>query len=101
MSSSQRYGLPAHIIYYWVSVDTNKFIHEERARLPGVYTQSHCVTFLSLRIFLSTSIIADPNEDGINGIPEIAGYDNCTRILNHNITKTLEMEEMELNESYF
>ena len=46
-------------------------------------------------------VSADPNEDGINGIPEIAGYDNCTRILNHNITRTLEMEEMELNENYF
>lgn len=68
------------------------------------FISARWITFIGALVFLGfavASIFTDPNEDGINGIPEIAGYDNCTRILNHNITRTLEMEEMELNENYF
>ena len=56
------------------------------------------------------SILTDPNKDGIDGIPDIPvnnfkrlnritstlfqGYDNCTRLINHNISLTLDLEEM-------
>ena len=59
------------------------------------------------------SILTDPNKDGIDGIPDIPvnnvyrlsltesytftpfqGYDNCTRLINHNISLTLDLEDM-------
>ena len=57
------------------------------------------------------SILTDPNKDGIDGIPDIPvkylqyklskkydtsfqGYDNCTRLINHNISLTLELEDI-------
>jgi len=57
------------------------------------------ITFIGALVFIGfaiASIFTDPNEDGIDGIPDIAGYDNCTRMLNHNISQTLEMEEVEM-----
>lgn len=57
------------------------------------------ITFIGALVFLGfaiASIFTDPNEDGIDGIPEIPGYDNCTRMLNHNISQTLELEEEEM-----
>jgi len=57
------------------------------------------ITFIGALVFIGfaiASIFTDPNEDGIDGIPEIPGYDNCTRMLNHNISQTLELEEMEM-----
>ena len=74
------------------------------------------ITFIGALVFIGfaiASIFTDPNEDGIDGIPDIPvskiyaedrlhlflccqGYDNCTRMLNHNISQTLELEEMEM-----
>jgi len=57
------------------------------------------ITFIGALVFIGfaiASIFTDPNEDGIDGIPDIVGYDNCTRMLNHNISQTLELEEMEM-----
>jgi len=57
------------------------------------------ITFIGSLVFIGfavASIFTDPNEDGIDGIPDIVGYDNCTRMLNHNISQTLELEEMEM-----
>jgi len=54
------------------------------------------ITFIGALVFIGfaiASIFTDPNEDGIDGIPEIMGYDNCTRLLNHNISQTLVLEE--------
>merc|ERR1712181_138221 len=45
--------------------------------------------------FAIASIFIDPNEDGIDGIPDIQGYDNTTRLVNHNISLTIELEEAE------
>merc|ERR1719266_542084 len=56
------------------------------------------ITFLGALVFLGfaiASIFIDPNEDGIDGIPDIMGYDNTTRLLNHNISLTIELEEVE------
>jgi len=56
------------------------------------------ITFLGALVFLGfaiASIFIDPNEDGIDGIPDITGYDNTTRLLNHNISLTIELEEAE------
>merc|ERR1712130_1037353 len=47
------------------------------------------ITFLGALVFLGfaiASIFIDPNEDGIDGIPDIQGYDNTTRLVNHNIS---------------
>jgi len=57
------------------------------------------ITFIGALVFIGfaiASIFTDPNEDGIDGIPEIPGYDNCTRMLNHNISQTLQLEEEEM-----
>merc|ERR1712130_298722 len=54
------------------------------------------ITFLGALVFLGSaiaSIFIDPNEDGIDGIPDIQGYDNTTRLVNHNISLTIELEE--------
>lgn len=54
------------------------------------------ITFLGALVFLGfaiASIFIDPNEDGVDGIPEIEGYDNATRLINHNITLTIELEK--------
>jgi len=54
------------------------------------------ITFLGALVFLGfaiASIFIDPNEDGIDGIPDIQGYDNTTRLVNHNISLTIELEE--------
>jgi len=59
------------------------------------------ITFIGALVFIAfaiASIFTDPNEDGIDGIPKIEGYDNCTRLLNHNISQTLELEELEMME---
>merc|ERR1719187_1660957 len=59
------------------------------------------ITFIGALVFIGfaiASIFTDPNEDGIDGIPKIEGYDNCTRMLNHNISQTLELEELEMME---
>jgi len=59
------------------------------------------ITFIGALVFIGfaiASIFTDPNEDGIDGIPKIEGYDNCTRLLNHNISQTLELEELEMME---
>jgi len=56
------------------------------------------ITFLGALVFLGfaiASIFIDPNEDGIDGIPDIQGYDNTTRLVNHNISLTIELEEAE------
>merc|ERR1712212_1028420 len=56
------------------------------------------ITFLGALVFLGfaiASIFIDPNEDGIDGIPAIQGYDNTTRLVNHNISLTIELEEAE------
>merc|ERR1712032_378314 len=56
------------------------------------------ITFLGALVFLGfaiASIFTDPNEDGIDGIPDIQGYDNTTRLVNHNISLTIELEEAE------
>merc|ERR1712209_134837 len=56
------------------------------------------ITFLGGLVFLGfaiASIFIDPNEDGIDGIPDIQGYDNTTRLVNHNISLTIELEEAE------
>ena len=73
------------------------------------------ITLLGALVFLGfaiASIFIDPNEDGIDGIPEIQvciccglvciyfteflqGYDNTTRLINHNISLTIELEEAE------
>jgi len=57
------------------------------------------ITFLGALVFLGfaiASIFIDPNEDGIDGIPDIQGYDNTTRLVNHNISLTIELEEAEI-----
>merc|ERR1712130_434268 len=54
------------------------------------------ITFLGALVFLGFAIafiFIDPNEDGIDGIPDIQGYDNTTRLVNHNISLTIELEE--------
>merc|ERR1712051_1039441 len=54
------------------------------------------ITFLGALVFLGfaiASIFIDPNEDGIDGIPDIQGYDNTTRLVNHNISLTIELQE--------
>jgi putative Ca2+/H+ antiporter (TMEM165/GDT1 family) len=54
------------------------------------------ITFLGALVFLGfaiASIFIDPNEDGIDGIPEIQGYDNTTRLVNRNISLTIELLE--------
>jgi len=56
------------------------------------------ITFLGALVFLGfaiASIFIDPNEDGIDGIPDIQGYDNTTRLVNHNISLTIELAEAE------
>jgi len=57
------------------------------------------ITFIGALVFIGfaiASIFTDPNEDGIDGIPDIPGYDNCTRLINHNISQTLELEDLEM-----
>merc|ERR1719339_212405 len=56
------------------------------------------ITFLGALVFLGfaiASIFIDPNEDGIDRIPDIQGYDNTTRLVNHNISLTIELQEAE------
>jgi len=62
------------------------------------YVSIRKITFLGALVFLGfaiASIFIDPNEDGIDGIPEITDYDNITRLINHNISLTIELEEAE------
>ena len=82
--------------------------------LIAKFISARKVTFIGALVFIGfaiASIFTNPNEDGIDGIPDIAvsvsaklyflqcflfsskGYDNCTRLLNHNISQTLELEE--------
>ena len=71
------------------------------------YLNTGALVFIGFGI---ASILTDPNKDGIDGIPDIPvkdfigysklndilfqGYDNCTRLINHNISLTLELEDI-------
>jgi len=58
------------------------------------YVSVRKVTFLGALVFLGfaiASIFISPEEDGIEGIPDINGYDNLTRLINHNISLTLKL----------
>jgi len=62
------------------------------------YVSVRKITLLGALVFLGfaiASIFIDPNEDGIDGIPEIQGYSNTSRLVNHNISLTLVLEEEE------
>jgi len=56
------------------------------------------VTFFGALVFLGfaiASIFISPHEDGIEGIPEIDGYDAATRFLNHNVSLTLQLQQLQ------
>ena len=77
------------------------------------FLSARVITMIGALVFLGfaiASVFTDPHADGIDGIPDIAvrfvqnddfsdievfiyyqGYDNCTRLINHNITQTLQL----------
>ena len=79
------------------------------------FLSARLITMIGALVFLGfaiASVFTDPHADGIDGIPDIVvrfvendnfsdteisiydqGYDNCTRLINHNITQTLELED--------
>jgi len=62
------------------------------------FISARVITFIGALVFIGfaiASLFIDPNE-GIDKIPDIPGYDNCTRLLNHNIKLTLRLEETDL-----
>jgi len=61
------------------------------------FISARFLTLIGALVFIGfgiASILTDPNKDGIDGIPDIPGYDNCTRLINHNISLTLELEDI-------
>jgi len=63
--------------------------------LIAKYVSVRKVTFIGALVFLGfavASIFISPEEDGIEGIPEISGYDSATRLLNHNLSLTIALE---------
>lgn len=65
--------------------------------LIAKYVSVRKVTFIGALVFLGfavASIFISPTEDGIEGIPEINGYDNATRMINHNVSLTLALEHI-------
>jgi len=67
------------------------------------FISARVITLIGALVFLGfaiASIFTDPQADGIDGIPDIAGYDNCTRLINHNITQTLHMEDTDYDNYY-
>ena len=84
------------------------------------FLSARVITMIGALVFLAfavASVFTDPQADGIDGIPDIAvriagndnvditekteifisfqGYDNCTRLINHNITQTLQLEDVD------
>ena len=84
------------------------------------FLSARVITMIGALVFLGfavASVFTDPQADGIDGIPDIAvriagndnvditekteifisfqGYDNCTRLINHNITQTLQLEDVD------
>jgi len=67
------------------------------------YVSVRKVTLFGALVFLGfaiASIFISPNEDGIEGIPDINGYENGTRLLNHNVSLTLALEQLKDTEDY-
>eukprot|EP00088_Acartia_fossae_P018379 TRINITY_DN20622_c0_g1_i1.p1 TRINITY_DN20622_c0_g1~~TRINITY_DN20622_c0_g1_i1.p1 ORF type:complete len:157 (-),score=31.64 TRINITY_DN20622_c0_g1_i1:91-513(-) len=65
--------------------------------LIAKYVSVRKVTFIGALVFLGfaiASIFISPQEDGIEGIPEINGYDNATRMINHNVSLTLALQHI-------
>jgi len=63
------------------------------------FISARVITFIGALVFIGfaiASLFTDPNQDGIDGIPDIPGYDNCTRLINHNIKLTLKLEETDI-----
>jgi len=65
--------------------------------LIAKYVSVRKVTFIGALVFLGfavASIFISPQEDGIEGIPQINGYDNATRMIHHNVSLTLALEHI-------
>jgi len=65
--------------------------------LIAKYVSVRKVTFIGALVFLGfaiASIFISPQEDGIEGIPQINGYDNATRLIHHNTSLTLALEHI-------